>query len=582
MQLKDRFWVLLLLFVTLSVYYPSLFIPFNSVDDLRMINGLINSDNLTIGQVFRLGGSGYYYRPLLYASFIADKQLWGLNESFMHLENILLHAANVLLVFAIAKRITRGVDVSGLPWLPFAAALLFALHPINTEAVNWISGRTDLLAAVFVLLSLFLLLRSLESDNVLVCIVAAGAMFMGALAKETAIFFFPAALVMILFHDNIAIWRRNPFLAHVRNRLLFYLLFILSCAGYLSIRSLAFAKGDSGISHAANGLVGSDAHLFQAIRVMMKASGFYVRKLFYPFPLNFGIVNISNDYVYLGGVLLVVLCFLLWRKGLIAGLFISSFLVGSSSFLVAISRMAWTPLAERYMYIPSALFSIAIVFSVAIQCRKYGLVKIFAGWLTILFAASAYATVTRNIVWQDNVTLFEDTVRKSPEFQTAKNDLAAALMEKGRKREAFAVISSMRLSPTAGNYNDLALLNKVMALQSKGKLLEARTLLKSALKEERKLYDEFLKKLIAIDEACFKENIGPGLSQELRLEIVTLTEKLQERSQDPFYLYRIGQLYLSMGNQDKASSYFARAYQESPNGAYYKTAAHKLAEKLKR
>lgn len=580
MKLGSGYVLLLLLFIVLGVYYPSLFIPFNSVDDMRMINALFNSDNLTISSAFTLGGSGYYYRPLLIASFIADKNLWGLNASFMHLENILLHAVNVLLLFYIAKNVAEKQRVPDPVPRSFAVALLFALHPINTEAVNWISGRTDILAAPFVLISLLLLLKALRSGSLISCFVAASAMFVGALAKETAIFFFPAAIVIILFYNKVELTRFSSIVEHIKARILFYSLFCISCGAYLFLRSIAYSRGDSGISHAVKGVMGGDSQIFNTIRIMLKASGFYVRKLFYPFPLNFGIVNISNYYVAVGIFLVLLICYLLWKRGLVAALFVSSFLVGSSAFLVAISRMAWTPLAERYMYIPGAILSVAIVFVLADFLGKYGMQKLLICLGTLFYAVSAYATVSRNIVWQDNVLLFEDTVRKSPEFQTAKNDLAAALLEKGRRQEAFAVISSMTLAPSAGNYNDLAILNKAMALQSNGDLLAARKYLKDNMKESSKLYDEFVKKLIAIDESCFKEKIGPALRQELKLEIVALTEKLQELSQDPFYFYRIGQLYLSMGKREKARTYFARAYRESPPGAYYKAAAHKLAEKL--
>ncbi len=162
MQLKGRYLVLLLLVVVFGVYYPSLFIPFNSVDDTRMVNNLLNADGISVWQPFHFGGSGNYYRPLLASTFIIDKYVWGLNESFMHLENILLHAMNVVLVFLIARRIALAEKLTLIEPLAFCAALLFALHPINTEAVNWISGRTDLLAGLFVLCSLLFLLRALS------------------------------------------------------------------------------------------------------------------------------------------------------------------------------------------------------------------------------------------------------------------------------------------------------------------------------------------------------------------------------------------------------------------------------------
>ena len=86
MQLSNRFKVLFILFVVLGVYYPVIFAGTNSIDDHRMIMQLEELERVDWKGLF-LPSGGYYYRPLLMLSFIADKFLWGLTPSFMHLEN---------------------------------------------------------------------------------------------------------------------------------------------------------------------------------------------------------------------------------------------------------------------------------------------------------------------------------------------------------------------------------------------------------------------------------------------------------------------------------------------------------------
>ncbi|MBN2053492.1 hypothetical protein JW905_01135 [bacterium] len=86
-----------------------------------------------------------YFRPLSSALFLMDFHLWGLSPRGYHLTNLLLHAVNVLLVFALARLLLRDTFPA---WL---AALLFLLHPASTEAVNWISARTELIMTTFVL-----------------------------------------------------------------------------------------------------------------------------------------------------------------------------------------------------------------------------------------------------------------------------------------------------------------------------------------------------------------------------------------------------------------------------------------------
>lgn len=586
MQLKKRYLVLLLLIVVFGVYYPSLFIPFNSVDDTRMVNNLLNADGISVWQPFQFGRSGNYYRPLLFATFIIDKYLWGLHESFMHLENIVLHAINVVLVFLIARRIALAEKLTIVEPLAFCAALLFALHPLNTEAVNWISGRTDLLAGLFVLCSLLFLLRALSTDSLLNCLIAACAMFVGSFAKETAIFFLPAALLIILAYDRVKFRQWSALLQHFRQRISFYLLYTSAVGGYLLIRSLALTQGDGGISTVVKGVVSGDSSLsgdsriISFIRVVLKASGFYAKKLFNPFPLNFGIATVPDYYAIAGFIVIVIICYLIWKRELVSALFVTAFLVGSSSFLVAISRLAWTPIAERYMYIPCAFFSIAVIFKLYIWTSKRGFQKAFVLIMCLLFSGSAYATMARNYVWQDNLTLFEDTVRKSPEFQTVKNDLAAALMEKGRKNEAFSVISSMKLAAANGSYNELVVIDKALVLQHNGQLLEARKFLKESYDENSKLYLLLTKQLISINGACLSDEKYLDIWDELYKENIDLTKKLHARSHDTFYLYKIGQLYLEIDNRKEAANYFRRAYEESPADAYYKKASLKLAEKL--
>lgn len=580
MKIRAPYIVLLLVFVVLGVYYPSLFLPYNSVDDERMVFHLINTDHFSFKDIFLPGGSGFYYRPLLYLTFIADKYWWGLHESFMHLENILLHAVNVVLVFLAATRVQQS-DKAKCGVTAFAAALLFALHPINSEAVNWISGRTDVLAGTFVLLSVFLLIHGLNMNNIFFGALAATSYFVGCFAKETAVFLFPAAVVLILFHDATSAFNPSTILESVRRRCAFYGFFMASCLLYLYVRHLAFARGDNGVSLAAKGVIGAHSTILHTVKIFAKTCGFYVKKLFFPFPLNFGIVRVSDYYIILGLILFVIVMCLLWRGNIITSFFVASFIIGSSAFLVAISGMAWTPIAERYMYIPCATFAIASAFSVASFARKHSLQSGLVVLVPLFFAASAYATVARNIIWQDNLTLFQDTVRKSPEFETAKNDLGNALIAKGRRAEGLTVLNSMESTSTPSSYNDFVFLNKARVLLSEGHPEEARDLLLNKLGDNTKLYEEFVRLLVTVDLKRIQATKDRSEISKIREEIIELHVKLQVRTSDPFLYYRIGQLYLNNGNKSDAQKYFAKAYEASPETAYYKSAAKKLAEKLR-
>lgn len=572
--LKDRYCILLLVFITLGIYYPVIFAPLNSVDDVKTVTWFLNTDNLSMKELFLPGRSGYYYRPLLALSFWVDKGLWGLQESFMHLENIVLHAVNVVLVFCLALRIFHRQG-SHDNLFPLCAALLFALHPINTEAVNWISGRTDLLAGLFILIALLTLNSALERNSILWGALSASSLLLSSLAKETAIFFYPAALFIMYSHDA----RDLPFMSRLRKRGILSGLITAAALCYFYIRHLAFARGDSGISHAAKSLIGTEANHLYTLKVIVKVSGFYAKKLLFPWPLNFGIIQVSNYYIPAGIALIIFTLYLFRKRDAVAALFMTTICIGASALLVAVSRLAWTPISERYMYIPSATFAIAMVLIVATAAQKRLIGSLAVPAMLLGCIVIAFTTVARNIVWQDNLTLFADTVRKSPDFAPARNDLAVAMMTRGRVEEAHQLIKANAADSSVKNYQ-IAGLNKATVMAAEKDLDGARKLLLELLRDPGKQELEIVQKLVSVNEKRVTVAKGESARTAIRSETIDLLNKAEAMTGDPFYLYRIGQVYLAMNNKREARDYFVRASQKAPEGAYYKEPAKKLAERL--
>lgn len=146
---------------TCLIYLPTLSSGF-LWDDIQLI-----SHPLRVGSnpyAFFFGG-GVYYRPLIHLSMNFDYSIWHLNPVGYHITNIALHTANSILVFFLCLSLFR-FGFAQLKERPpelnnqikiiatsLLAAVLFALHPIHTESVAWISGRTDVLATFFFLLA---------------------------------------------------------------------------------------------------------------------------------------------------------------------------------------------------------------------------------------------------------------------------------------------------------------------------------------------------------------------------------------------------------------------------------------------
>ena len=117
---------------------------------------------------FHLG----HYVPLSWMTLGLDYSVWGMNPAGYHLTNLLLHTANAVILYAVARRILRlssdergDVDPLGITATAAFAALLFAVHPLRVESVAWVTERRDVLSLFFFLLSILAYLRANQSTS---------------------------------------------------------------------------------------------------------------------------------------------------------------------------------------------------------------------------------------------------------------------------------------------------------------------------------------------------------------------------------------------------------------------------------
>jgi protein O-mannosyl-transferase len=202
LDIKKPYQICLLFIAVLTIYYPSLSAEISVLDDREALFSLFNLQSFDFKTIFfpKVQGGGYY-RPFISLSYMIDRFWWDLSLQTMHLENMLLHLANVLMVFWLGVKLCTS-STNGRGLLPFSGALLFALHPINTESINWISGRTDPMACFFVLSAFLLLIIYHKNKNILLLVAAFFVAMLGVLAKETALAFIPAAFFVLLASDD--------------------------------------------------------------------------------------------------------------------------------------------------------------------------------------------------------------------------------------------------------------------------------------------------------------------------------------------------------------------------------------------
>src|SRR5262249_52843591 len=96
----------------------------------------------------------YYYRPLIFVSYLVDRALGGEAPFWFHLSVVAFHALNCLLVFRLAQHLFRD-DVT----IAAGSALLFAVLPTHVESVAWMAGRSDVIVCTFLLLTVLLLMQ---------------------------------------------------------------------------------------------------------------------------------------------------------------------------------------------------------------------------------------------------------------------------------------------------------------------------------------------------------------------------------------------------------------------------------------
>ena len=154
-----------------------------------------------------------FYRPLQRLSYTVEYALFATRPAPYHVTNIALHAAAAiaLMFFAEAVLMAFGTPESRSRWIAIIAALVWAIHPVHTSAVVYVSGRADLLAALFGFIGCFCVIRSLvrEKRSAFLWRGAAGLAFLlSALSKETGLVFpvLSVLLLLILKQRRAVLW----------------------------------------------------------------------------------------------------------------------------------------------------------------------------------------------------------------------------------------------------------------------------------------------------------------------------------------------------------------------------------------
>jgi len=415
----------------------------------------------------------YGTRYLSYLSFALNYLAGGEEVFGYHLVNFAIHAANGTLVFLFAGLLMSSPRLSrkGLPsfHIAFLAALLFTLHPVQTEAVTYISQRFASLSTLFYLAAVVFYLKwRLAERGALrpaLYLLSLGAVYLGQMTKEI-IFTVPFTLLAI----ELAFFE-----GALKRRLLALAPFLLALA---VIPFMLFGPG------AGQG-VGSNVHADQLIDLgriskhdylvtQFRVIATYLRLLVLPigqtleydYPI---FTSIFTPEVFASFILVLSLF-----SGAVC--LFSRFLRGGSPYLALVATgVVWffvtisvessiipiqDVIFEHRLYLPSVGAAIAASSLLFFVAGRWGQApwKALAISFVIMVLPLGAASYARNAVWHDGVTLYEDAVKKSPGKERARFNLARAYNRSGEYQKAIEQYNeSLKLKP--GNekaYYDLA------------------------------------------------------------------------------------------------------------------------------
>lgn len=425
-----RFYPVLLLVGAVIVFYLNSFRGVFQFDDYNVIvdNGGVH----TWGAY--LAGLPRGIRPLLKFTYTMN---WtsGLELFGFHLVNVGLHAANAVMLFFLASRI-GGPSVSG-----FAAllpAVLFAVHPVQTEVVTYISGRSASLMAFFYLGSLLAYLWGRERGSRLLLYLVSPLLFLLAVASKEVALTLPFAMILCeAARREKDGWKEALRAQAVHWGLLAALaVFLLAHTGYGRLLEACFD------------IRGAAANLLTQVHGI----GYLLSRLVMPYAMNIDPdlpVFSPGSPVPLPESLLLAALMAAGIVGLknrsMAGFGILWFflhLVPTNSFIPRLDVAN-----ERQLYLASWGLFLSMAAGTDLLREKQGARRVTAV-ATVLILALGVLTVSRNTVYRSEVALWEDTARKSPGKARAWNNLGYAYQQAGRFRDAeVAYLQALRVDP---------------------------------------------------------------------------------------------------------------------------------------
>jgi hypothetical protein len=420
----------LLALATIALYNPVTRDPFVNLDDVVYVtdNPQIRAGLTwnTVVWAFHTSEAANWH-PITWLSHALDCQIFGLNPEGPHTVNILLHAANVVLLFLILESTT------GLAWRSLAVAALFALHPINVESVAWIAERKNVLSMFFFLVALAAYGWYARRPSVGRYLAVTAAYVLGLMTKPQVITV-PFALLLLDYWPLCRLGR-SSFGKLVWEKVPWFALSAASAVITMKVQADATQLKLSPWIHLGNAAISYVKYLEKAVWPVNLAP-------VYPHPelaMSVGAAALSAFVIVALTILAVIFR---PRRPFFVGWF---WFLGTLVPMIGLVQVGVQAMADRYAYIPLLGIFVVVCWSAADLINVWHVpAAVSAVGAAAILITMGFALHRQVSFWRDNVTLWTHTLAVTEGNYIAEDSLATALIGQGRMEEALPHLQRAR------------------------------------------------------------------------------------------------------------------------------------------
>ncbi|MCY3774430.1 MAG: tetratricopeptide repeat protein [Candidatus Aminicenantes bacterium] len=404
-----------------------------------------------------------HYWPVVYTSFWLEHKLWGVNPLGYHAVNLLLHIANVLLIW----RILRRLAVPG-AWV---IAAVFAVHPLHVESVAWVIERKDLLSALFYLTAALTWIRYVEAPKPARYLLVLGLFTAGLLSKSIVV---TLPVSLLIWH-----WWRS---GRVTRTDLLRVAPLFALAAAITALDLSFYTSREPLALGYS--------FIDRILIAARALWFYVGKLLWPTGLAIVYplweIDPVDPVAWIYVLAAAALPALLWigrdrlGRGPLAGVLFYAVTLSPVLGFVDYGYMQFSLVADRFQYL-AGLGVLAVLLGAAtfaVSRLPSALRTGAGGALVVTLAVLGTLTWRQTGIYRDPVAFFSHIVALNPEARDAHLNLMGPLSDAGHHEEALAA-GRIGVAQRPGNADIHSNLGRVLTRLDR--LDEAESALRTAL-----------------------------------------------------------------------------------------------------